>query len=228
MADDRLPMPTVVARPPRAQRRPKAASAAQRARRPATTAPEEGRATLTPQTWVDAATEVLVNRGIDHVRVDVLATELGVTRGSFYWHFRDREDLLRRVLQAWSERTTAALTARLMGARSDALEQMRDVMSLPFRGRAAAKAARIELAIRAWARRDEMARAAVDAADAARLAYHRRIFGALGFAPAEARGRAFLLYSYEVAESLLHRQGSEAEREERRQWVERLMQQPLG
>jgi len=188
---------------------------------------EAARTSLTPETWIEAATTVLVDQGIDHVRVDVLAGELGVTRGSFYWHFRDREDLLRRVLQAWSERTTEQLTRRLESARTDAREQLRDVISLPFRGRAAARAARIELAIRAWARRDEMARQAVDAADASRIAYHETIFAALGFADDEARQRGFLLYSYEVAESLLHRQGTLAQRQARAAFVERLMQQPL-
>ena len=183
------------------------------------------RTPLTPEAWIDAATEVLVDQGIDHVRVDLLATQLGVTRGSFYWHFRDREDLLRRVLNAWREQATEALTRRLERARSDPREQLHDVASLPFRGRAATRAARIELAIRAWARRDGMARAAVDEADAARIAYHEQIFGALGFAPAEAAGRAFLLYGYEVAESVLHRQGTAAQRDERRRFVERLLMQ---
>ena len=131
------------------------------------------------------------------------------------------------MLQAWSERTTESLTRRLECARSDPREQLRDVSTLPFRGRAAAKAARIELAIRAWARRDEMARKAVDEADAQRLGYHHQIFCALGFEPTEARSRAFAMYSYEVAESLLHRQGTATERDERRRFVERLMQVPL-
>ncbi|MBL8340868.1 MAG: TetR/AcrR family transcriptional regulator [Rubrivivax sp.] len=191
-------------------------------------AADSARATLTPETWIEAATEVLVDQGIDHVRVDVLATQLGVTRGSFYWHFRDREDLLRRVLQAWRERATVALTRRLESAGRDPREQLRDAASLPFRGRAAAKAARIELAIRAWARRDAMARDAVDEADAARLAHHERIFAALGFGAAEAAARAFLMYGYEVAESVLHRQGSTAQRERRRELVERLVSQPLA
>ena len=189
-------------------------------------ASESARPTLTPETWIEVATNVLVDQGIDHVRVDTLAQQLGVTRGSFYWHFRDREDLLRRVLQTWDEGSTAQLTKRLQDARSDPREQLRDVISLPFRGRAATRAARIELAIRAWARRDEMVRQAVDAADANRIAYHAQVFTALGFAEPQARMRAFLLYSYEVAESLL-RQGSAAERAARRDFVERLMQQPL-
>jgi AcrR family transcriptional regulator len=159
--------------------------------------------------------------------VDTLAGQLGVTRGSFYWHFRDREDLLRRVLQAWAERSTAQLTNRLASARDNPRERLRDVISLPFRGRAAARAARIELAIRAWARRDEMARQAVDEADASRIAYHALVFAALGFAEPEARMRAFVLYSYEVAESLMHRQGTAADRQARSAFIEQLMQLPL-
>lgn len=215
------PVPTSPSSARTVQRKPRRRAGA-RAAEPAARAP------LRPESWIEAATEVLVDQGIDHVRVDVLATQLGVTRGSFYWHFRDREDLLRRVLQAWRESATVALTRRLESAWRDAREQLRDAASLPFRGRAAAKAARIELAIRAWARRDEMARAAVDEADAARLAHHERIFAALGFGGEEARARAFLTYGYEVAESLLHRQGSAAERDARRRFLERLVQTPLA
>lgn len=188
---------------------------------------QPGRTTLTPETWIDAATQVLVDQGIDHVRVDVLATQLGVTRGSFYWHFRDREDLLRRVLQAWRVRATDALTRRLTVAQGDPKAQLRDVISLPHRGRAAARAARIELAIRAWARRDAMARAALDEADASRIEYHRNIFEALGFETQEAQLRAFVLYSCEVAESLLHGQGHKAEQLARQQFLEVLMQTPV-
>ena len=187
----------------------------------------ETRGTLQPEHWIAAATEVLVDQGIDHVKVDVLATQLGVTRGSFYWHFRDRQDLLRRVLQAWSDATTLQLTRRLETAHTDPLQQLRDVISLPFRGRAAARAARIELAIRAWARRDAMARQAVDDGDAARLAYHRQIFQALGFDAHEASMRAFILYSYEVAESVLSRQGTASQKQARSACIERLVLQPL-
>lgn len=194
-------------------------------RKPA--APRAAKAVLTPDDWVRAATQVLVDHGIDHVRVDVLAGELAVTRGSFYWHFRDREDLLRRVLQAWREETTVQLTRRLAVARSEPRELLADVITLPFRGRAAQRAARIELAIRAWARRDPMARQALEEADASRIGYHEALFLALGFGAAEAGHRAFLMYGYEVAESLMPGQGGAAQREERRRFVLQLLQQPL-
>ncbi len=194
-----------------------------RARRTRGPVDDAGRTTLSPQTWIDAATEVLVDHGIDHVRVDVLAQQLGVTRGSFYWHFKDREALLRGVLQQWRETATENLTARLERAHADPLEQLRDVISLPFRGRSAVRAARIELAIRAWARRDAMARQAVDEADAARRAYIAQIFGALGFPPAEARSRAFLAYSHNLGESLMASQANATQQRERARFVEMLL-----
>ncbi|MBX3635760.1 MAG: TetR/AcrR family transcriptional regulator [Rubrivivax sp.] len=189
---------------------------------------ERPRSALTPERWIEAATEVLVDQGIDSVRVDMLARTLKVTRGSFYWHFKDRGDLLRAVLQAWRTHATEQLTKRLESAHDDPREQVRDLISLPFRGRSAVRAARIELAIRAWARRDAMARAFVDEADASRIGYIAQVFSSLGFGIAEARSRAFVLYSYEVAESLLAAQGSGSQRQERARFVERLLLQPLA
>ena len=174
---------------------------------------------LSRDSWIDAATEVLVDHGIDHVKVDALALQLGVTRGSFYWHFKDRGELLRSVLAAWHRLSTEQLTRRLEGASDDAVEQLESLLSLPFRGRAAVRAARIELAIRAWARRDDMARSAVDQSDASRIGYIAQVFSALGFGIKEARARAFLLYAYVVGESQMAGQGSAAQRVERRELV---------
>ena len=188
---------------------------------------ETARTSLTPAAWVEAATEVLVDEGIDHVRIDVLAKRMGVTRGSFYWHFKDREALLQAVLNTWHQGATEQLTARLAGARASPAEQLRDVLSLPFRGRSATRAARIELALRAWARRDQAARHAVDASDAARISYIAQLFSALGFPVGEARSRAFLLYTYVVGESLMAGQGSAAQSGERVRFVERLLHTPL-
>lgn len=188
---------------------------------------EAVRHSLTPDRWIECATDVLVDQGIDHVRVDLLAQQLGVTRGSFYWHFKDREDLLRRVLQAWRDTATVNLTVRLESSNQDPMQQLLGVLSLPFRGRAAVRAARIELAIRAWARRDQMARFAVDEADSSRIAYIAQLFSALGFAVVEARSRAFLLYGYIVSESLMPTLSNQAQQEERRRFAQQLFMQKL-
>lgn len=184
------------------------------------------RSTCTPDTWIEAATEVLVDEGIDHVRVDVLAQQIGMTRGSFYWHFKDREELLRCVLQAWRMRATEALSARLERAHSDPRDQLRDLISLPWRGRSAVRAARIELAIRAWARRDAMAAQAVREADDSRIGYIAQVFSSLGFTVMDSRRRAYALYASMLGDALMGEQMPEyaarAQRQERLDLVERL------
>ena len=179
--------------------------------------------TLTPETWIAAATEVLIDRGIDAVRVDVLAKALEVTRGSFYWHFKDREALLVAVLHAWRDGATEQVIERFEGQQADPKALIGELISLPFRGRAAQRAARVELAIRAWARRDALARQAVDEVDARRLSYIAQCFSALGFGIGEARARAFILYAYEVAESILSQQGTAAQKKERSALLQRLV-----
>ena len=181
------------------------------------------RVSLTPEQWVETATEVLVDNGIDAVRVDVLSKVLKVTRGSFYWHFKDRNDLLQSVLEAWRKGATEQLIDRFEQHSGTPESLFQDLISLPFRGRAAARASRIELAIRAWARRDEMARRAVDEVDSRRISYISQCFSGLGFPLQEARQRAFLLYGYEVAESILSSQGNATQKKERSALAARLL-----
>jgi AcrR family transcriptional regulator len=184
---------------------------------------QKTRASLTPEQWIDASTELLVDSGIDAVRVDVVSKLLKVTRGSFYWHFKDRDDLLRSLLEAWRKSTTEQIIERFERHEGAPERLFKDLLSLPFRGRSAARAARIELAIRAWARRDDMARHAVDEVDSRRISYISQCFSALGFPLAEARQRAFLLYAYEVAESILSNQGNATQKRERSALAEKLL-----
>jgi len=178
---------------------------------------------LTPQDWIDAAAQILVNKSIDAVRIEVLAKNLSVTRGSFYWHFRDRADLLRQLLLGWRDHATVQIIYRFERRNIKPHELVHDLLLLPFKGEAADKAASTELAIRAWARRDDMARKFVDEVDGKRLTYITECFSALGFEVAEARARAFALYSYEISESLLKNQGDEEKKRERRHFMEAML-----
>ncbi|WP_419855083.1 TetR/AcrR family transcriptional regulator [Candidatus Poriferisodalis sp.] len=66
---------------------------------------------LSADDWVTAALEVLVNDGIGAVKVLRLANKLGVTRGSFYWHFENHEALLNRLLEVWEETNSGSIIA---------------------------------------------------------------------------------------------------------------------
>ncbi len=180
----------------------------------------------TPDDWVQAATEVLVDGGVDLVRVDVIAKRMGMTRGSFYWHFKDREDLLQRILQGWRDAATEQVTRRFSNAASNPRDLLHEVLSLPFRGRSALRAGRVELAIRDWARRDTLARQAVDEADNTRISYISQCFSALGFSIPQARHRAGILYAYQLGESLMAHQGAHAQKNGRSDLVEQLLLLP--
>ncbi len=56
---------------------------------------------LQPNHWIQAGIARLASDGIESVRIELLARDLRVSKGSFYWHFRDREDLLGKILAHW-------------------------------------------------------------------------------------------------------------------------------
>lgn len=210
---------------------PSPASAGRRAPRSTAAAhgaPAPARAQLTPKDWIEAATAVLVDKSIDAVLVDALAKTMGVTRGSFYWHFTDRADLLARMLQSWRDAATEQVISRFEREGATARELVSELLNLPFRGRAATRTSSIEMAIRAWGRRDEMARRAVEEVDAQRLSYIAQCFSRLGYDIAEARTRAFVLYGFEFGESVLISQGTDQQREDRRAFVQRMLLSPAA
>lgn len=147
---------------------------------------------------------MLAEKGIDGVRVEVLAQRLNVTKGSFYWHFSDRDALLDAMLERWRRTATLALIDRLDSAIDTPRSRMSALLALPMKGRRSSHAADVELSIRLWGRHDERARAALADVDELRLGYIAQLIARCGGSEAEARPRAILAYSYiRVAASLI-------------------------
>jgi len=178
-------------------------------RRPEESSANRRRVTLDVDAWIDAALAELANHGVDGVRVEVLARRLGVTKGSFYWHFKDRDALLAKTLERWRRRATLTLVER--NDRGTAAERLRQILQLPLRGRQATQAASVELAIRLWGRGDARARATLEEVDELRLRYVSQAFVDAGVAVEEARARAVLAYAYQQSGArLIHGEGGEA------------------
>jgi len=151
-------------------------------------------APLDANAWVEAAFDALAEGGIDAVRIDPLAKRLGVTRGSFYWHFKDRDTLHQSMLKEWRKRQSYRVATRIESKTSAPDERLRQTLALPASPRAK-RAAAIELAIRLWSRRDAEAARAVRHIDRVRLTYYAKLYGEMGYTPAEARKRAFMFYA---------------------------------
>lgn len=152
--------------------------------------------------WIEAGFAALARSGIEGVRVEVLAKDLGVTKGGFYRRFRDRADLLAAVLESWREGRIAAIAqqASLDGASAQA--RLQALIRL-YSERMNPEGMAIELAIRQWARTDEAAAEAVASVDAARLKNVAQLYRASGLAADEAEAHAFLFYCFIFGQSLL-------------------------
>ena len=150
---------------------------------------------LSRQDWIDAAIQLLVEAGIGAVSVDRLAASLGITRGSFYHHFADREDLLRAMLDFWAERWSYAVRKQIEALGLDPGTTLFARMKALRTNRAAD----YDAPIRAWALHDPVARAVVEQVDQARLDFVRSQFEALGFSGLDAENRARLYLHYEMA-----------------------------
>ena len=160
------------------------------------------RTALDRDAWIKGAIAILADHGAERLRVEVLAKRLGVTKGSFYWHFKDRRDLQDAVLEFWKDgrlRDIRKQTQAEPGGEAAALLHTMEVYA-SARNR---KGIAIEAAVRDWARRDLRAVAVVEAVDAERLACACRLFLACGIEEKEAQARSLMLYAYVFGVSLM-------------------------
>ena len=173
---------------------------------PATPAPPP--ASTTPRTplgraeWVAAAIDTLAEQGIDCLRIEALARRCGVTKGSFYWHFRDRRDLAEAVLTEWQAGRLADLNHPDNVTADKAQTLLREIVDR-YATRRNRRGMAIELAIRDWARRDELAATVVEAVDHARLEGARHLLLRCGVPAGEAKARSLLLYAYIFGQTMM-------------------------
>ena len=157
---------------------------------------------LNKSDWVDAATGILVDENVRGIRIDVLCKKLGVTKGSFYWHFEGRPALLNAILERWHKRMTTNVIYRLGVEAGNPFDRLRALLALPRATRSPAFA-RIEQSIRDWCRRDRQAQNAVEEVDKIRLAYISDLFEQQGLEPDVAARRAYIAYAFLMGDSVL-------------------------
>ena len=182
--------------------------------------PTKPRAQLDRSGWIDGAIEALADEGLSGMRVETLAKRFGVTKGSFYWHFKDRQDLFNAMLQTWKDgriRDIDKQSAMPAGNESEQLQQIIEIYSAN-RNR---KGISIELAVRDWARRDPQASAVVEEVDTYRLESARKLFVATGLSDSEAKSRSLLLYAYVFGQSLMAYDRFDPKIIDIKQWISR-------
>lgn len=126
---------------------------------------------LTREDWLDAAFNAAVENGFEGVRVLVLADHLGVTRGSFYWHFKDHAELIAALLERWRAAEAATNQRMVQPASDDPVQDLEQLLDAALaHGGADLSNMRFELALRGLGRRDASVAALLLDVDQARMA----------------------------------------------------------
>ena len=149
-----------------------------------------------PDLWLEAAYAALVDGGVDAVRIVPLARTLNLSRTSFYWFFKDRQQLLDGLLDRWERCTTAPLVAATEGYAATRTEAMLAVIAIFLSDRSFDT--RLELAVRSWAQQDTAVLARLQAADSRRLEALRQLLLSWGHDEADADVRARTIYLVQV------------------------------
>jgi len=127
---------------------------------------------ITKKSWLKEGLEVLANMGAEKLTIDTLCCQLGVTKGSFYHHFKNRENFIENLLVYWEEVNTLAVI-KLSEGLGDTREKIKEITSIAIASMSSS------LDIRAWALKNNKARRFQERVDQARLDYARKLWAEL-------------------------------------------------
>jgi AcrR family transcriptional regulator len=143
---------------------------------------------LSARDWLDQGLKTLARNGFTALKAEPLAKAMGVSRGSFYWHFADIGAFHAAILAQWRDVAAEQIIANVEAASKD-----ENPLALLLR-RVFGERLTLERAVRTWATVDPAARAAVQAIDQRRLSYVESLLKQSGVADDVARARAQILY----------------------------------
>ena len=146
--------------------------------------------TLTAQDWAEAALQLTAERGLHGLTIDALADRLDVTKGSFYWHFQSRSELLEAALTRWEHRATEETMRGL-----EAIEDPRRRLEVMLEAASQAPRSRSLYAALAEAVAEPLVAAALQRVASVRIQYLENCYLQLGLSPVRARTHAVLAYA---------------------------------
>lgn len=152
-------------------------------------------AQLTRADWLETALNLFKTEGIEAVRITRMAQERGVSRGSFYWHFKDRSDLLQGLVSYWRQKNVHSVLHALddAGSLDNGILSLFSAWLSPERFEPG-----LDSAMRDWARRSEPISQAVNDADEQCMDVIARFYERHGFKETEARARARTIYTCQI------------------------------
>lgn len=159
--------------------------------------------------WIKSGFRALCVGGANAIRVEVLAREIGTTKGSFYWHFKDLADLQIAMLDYWQNHGTTQVID-IAEEIANPKEAILDIVARAIVGPPEEVGGIIaEVAIRDWGRWNDLANARIIHVDKSRIDYLSELFQKSGYDAATAKQKAQILYSTYVGAMHLRATGNE-------------------
>ncbi len=162
--------------------------------------PLVGNIKVTRDDWLNVAMDVLVSDGVEQVKVLNLGDRLGVSRSSFYWYFKSRQELLDALLDLWQDTNTAAIVTQAETPAASITQAVCHVFRCVIDERLFNNA--LDFAVRDWARRSGKVRRVLDRSDQTRLDTLAAMFARHGYGDHEATIRARVLYFMQLGYDL--------------------------
>jgi len=158
--------------------------------------------------WLEAGLQALSERGVAGLTIEGLAKSLGIAKAGFYWHFKNRDDLLRQLLDYWTHELTEVITSNpeihALKPKNRLVRTAEMILDYEL--------TRYEIAIRQWALQDAGAARAVKKVNRLRLDFVRKAFSELGFRGEDLERRTMLFVCYHSMESTMFREISRKQR----------------
>ena len=146
--------------------------------------------------WLDAARRALLDSGLEAVKIQPLASQLNLSRTSFYWFFKDRQALLDALLDDWEARNTGAFVLAREAYAETIAEAILNLIAVFYDPHLFDP--ELDFAVRAWGQGTGAVKARVTAADAARLDAIRAMFQRFGFDSDDSDVRARTVYLTQI------------------------------
>ena len=143
---------------------------------------------LSKADWIRHGLRTLASDGTNALKVVPLARKLGVSRGSFYWHFRDITDFRAQLLREWQERGTDQVIREIDSAKAGP-DRLQNLMTRAFSTKR-----NLDRAMRSWGAEDRSVARVVASVDAKRVAYIAKLLTTAGVQRQRALDRANFLY----------------------------------
>ena len=159
------------------------------------------RSTLSAGDWEQAALVLIAEKGIRAVAVESLARRIGVTKGSFYWHFTNRNDFVAILIEHWDMKFTDTVIKHMENFEGTTRERLLELMLLITR----TQLAQYDFAIHTLAQNEPQAFPLIKEVMRKRFAYVASLFSAMGFKGNELkfRSRATVMFMIQEQNSLL-------------------------